>query len=250
MKTILVVGGNGGIGRSVCDVALCTDPNLRVISLDEKFDVQKKHDRLNQYEISFSNPKAVSSALSEVKVLIPKMSLSSVIFAGGIHKPTNFCTDSDSFREIVEVNLINTFQYIQQCLPYLKLRKERYGNIVLISSVSSLTGIAGNPGYAASKAGIDSLARSLAIELADDNILCNSINPGWVDTNMFDETVDKYRANLSEQIMRAKLSNQGLTKKICQPSEIGEFVNFLISEKQVSITGQSLVIDNGYLLKR
>jgi len=135
-------------------------------------------------------------------------------------------------------------------LPYLKKSKAPFKKIVILSSVLARLGIPGYSAYCASKAGLLGLARSLAAELAQDKILVNALCPGWVDTTMAHEGLRAFSETL--KISKEKAFEQAMNdvplRKMSQPDEIAQFIAFLISNAQTSITGQTLDINNGAMM--
>lgn len=108
----------------------------------------------------------------------------------------------------------------------------------------------GYSAYCASKAGLLGLTRSLASELAKEKILVNAICPGWVNTKMAHEGLQAFAdaLSISKQSVYETAMQEIPLRKMSEPEEIAYMVNFLISDAQTSITGQSLDINNGALM--
>jgi 3-oxoacyl-[acyl-carrier protein] reductase len=119
------------------------------------------------------------------------------------------------------------------------MMKRRSGRIINISSVVGVTGNRGQANYAASKAGLIGLTKSVAKELASRNILCNAVAPGFIATDMTAALGDDQRAALEGQIPLARLGS---------PSDIASAVAFLASDHAAYITGQVLVVDGGMVM--
>ena len=147
-------------------------------------------------------------------------------------------TASD-FQNILQINLIAPFQIISGLVKGMKERK--YGRIVNISSIWSLVSKEKRSIYSASKSGLDGLTRSLSLEFAPFNILVNSIAPGYVDTKM----IELYNSEKELEKIK-KIIPLG---RFAKPSELGDLVKFLSSEKNSYITGQIIPIDGGYLTR-
>lgn len=143
----------------------------------------------------------------------------------------------EEFDIVINTNLKGTFN----CCKHIskKMIKQKYGRIVNISSVVALTGNSGQVNYSASKAGIIGLTKSMARELARKNILVNAIAPGFIQTNMTDK--------IPEQIRKEMINNIPL-KRLGQPKDIADAVEFLISDKSSYITGQILSINGGFYM--
>lgn len=143
----------------------------------------------------------------------------------------------EDFDSVINTNLKGTFN----CIKFVSksMIKNRYGKIINISSIS---GVAGNPGqanYAASKAGIIGLTKSVAKELAKRNINVNAIAPGFIMTEMTDVLGDKVKENILSQIP---------LKRFGTPQDVAELAAFLASDKSSYITGQVINLDGGMIM--
>jgi len=119
------------------------------------------------------------------------------------------------------------------------MMKQRSGSIINISSVVGITGNAGQANYAASKAGIIGLTKSLAKEFASRNIRVNAVAPGFIQSDMTDQLDQEIIANLSVQIPMKRLGD---------PQDIANTVAFLVSEKSSYLTGQVICVDGGMVM--
>lgn len=140
----------------------------------------------------------------------------------------------EDFDTVVSVNLKGAFNCIRHCVPVMM--KKREGRIINISSIVGVMGNAGQSNYAASKAGIIGLTKSVARELGARNITCNAIAPGFIETDMTNV--------LSEQIKSKMLENIPL-KRFGKTEDVANLVAFLADEKSSYITGQVINVDGG-----
>jgi 3-oxoacyl-[acyl-carrier protein] reductase len=140
----------------------------------------------------------------------------------------------DDFSSVLDANLIGGFRVAKRAVQ--KMMRARQGRIIFIGSVVGATGQAGQANYAASKAGLIGLARSLAREFASRNITVNVVSPGPVATDMFAAVSDEARAAITDAVPLGRLA---------EPSEIAAAVTFLASDPAAFITGAVLPVDGG-----
>ncbi len=207
-KTVLLMGKNSEIGIGILNT-INTDYN--VISFG-KTDIDLYSDTTIQYDIS------------------PNI----IVYCAGINeiKSFNDITEEDILKHM-NINCIGLFKLVKKFKDSLT-----NGKIVVISSIYGHFSRKNRLMYSTSKHALNGLVKSLAIELAEDNILVNSISPGFVDTQLT-------RKNNSDEKIKQLCNNVPL-KRLMIPSEIGQLVKFLISNNNTFITGQDIVIDGGY----
>lgn len=143
----------------------------------------------------------------------------------------------EDFENVIQVNLVGTFQVTKHVLPYMM--KQREGRIINISSVVGISGNAGQTNYSASKAGIIGFTKSLAKEVASRNILVNAVAPGMIATQMTEVLKDEVKDEITKSIP---------VRRIGTPEDVANVVEFLASEKSSYITGQVIQVDGGMLM--
>ncbi|SUZ52256.1 uncharacterized protein METZ01_LOCUS5110 [marine metagenome] len=143
----------------------------------------------------------------------------------------------DDWNEVVNVNLKAAFTAIKAASR--SMIKQRSGRIINISSVVGLIGNAGQVNYAASKAGLIGMTKSVAREFASRGITANCIAPGYVETEMTNKLTDKVKSSLNEQIPLGRIGNV---------EDIAYAVAFLASDEASYITGQTLAVDGGMVM--
>lgn len=242
-KTAVVTGGSRGIGKGIA---------LKLAELGANVVINYR-----------SSAKAVEEVIKEieaqgVKAIAIQGDISNFKEAENIIKGTieNFKTidilvnnagitadglimrmKEEDFDNVVQVNLKGAFNCIRHASPYMV--KQRGGKIINISSVVGITGNAGQANYAAAKAGIIGLTKSVARELASRGINVNAVAPGFIQTDMTEV--------LSDKVKEGTLANIPL-KKFGNCEDIAELVAFLASDKASYITGQVINVDGGMVI--
>ena len=145
-----------------------------------------------------------------------------------------FTLKEDDFDRVIETNLKGAFNTIKHAAKIMM--KNRKGTIINITSVSGMMGNPGQANYAAAKAGMIGLTKTVAKELAARGITCNAIAPGFVATEMTDKLSDEVKDSIDSVVP---------LKRMAQPEDIANAAVFLASDKASYITGEVLKVDGG-----
>lgn len=140
----------------------------------------------------------------------------------------------EAWDEVIGTNLTGVFRTVRRAVR--PMTRARFGRIVLIGSVSAYVGTPGQVNYAASKAGLIGMARSVAGELGSRGITCNVVTPGFVHTDMTDELSEEVRADYLRRIP---------LRRAAETSDIAAAVRFLCSDEAGYVTGVVLPVDGG-----
>ena len=250
MKTVLITGAGCGIGRGIAQCLSNNDYLLillgrNLVNLEETRKSLKYPDEHFCISCDIRVSENIDKALQKSKI----KSLYALVANAGIGGENNY-SSNDRWQEIIDTNLTGTYNTIQESLPYLKNSTAPFKKIIILSSVLARLGVPGYSAYCASKAGLLGLTRSLAAELAQDKILVNALCPGWVDTRMAREGLRAFAEvlKIGEKEAFEQAMKDVLLGKMSQPEEIAQFIAFLISNAQTSITGQTLDINNGAMM--
>ncbi|WP_447599983.1 SDR family NAD(P)-dependent oxidoreductase [Nitrospira sp. Nam80] len=149
--------------------------------------------------------------------------------------------DDATWQSVLDINLTGVFRMTRAVVP--ELIKAGGGSIVNISSIASVVGLPGNPAYATSKGGLDALTRALAVDYAKDNIRCNVVNPGLVDTPMAAPLM-----NSPEQLN--PIMAQYAIRRPGKPDEVAKMVLYLASDEAAWVTGGTFMIDGGMTINK
>jgi 3-oxoacyl-[acyl-carrier protein] reductase len=216
-KTALITGGSRGIGRAIS--RRLSAEGCRVI-----LPARHEMDLLSDESI-----RAYLSALQEpIDILVNNAGVN--LIAAGIDVTDSF------IRDTIQVNLVAPLRIIRRIAPAMISRK--YGRIVNISSVWGHVTKAGRVTYSMTKAGLEGMTRTWAVELAPHAILVNAVAPGYVETELTRQN------NTQKQIEAIKKTIP--LARLAAPEEIAEVVAFLVSEKNSYMTGQVIIVDGGY----
>jgi 3-oxoacyl-[acyl-carrier protein] reductase len=231
-RTVLVTGGNRGIGlacaRAFADaghrvaVTFRSDPPSGP-DAEGLFAVRCDVTDAEQVDAAFAE---VEEALGPVEVLVSN--------AGTTADMLVLRMGEEDFAGVVDANLVGGFRVAKRAVA--KMMRARWGRIVFVGSVVGSTGQAGQANYAASKAGLVGLARSLAREFASRGITVNVVAPGPVATDMFAATSDDARAAIEAAVPLGRLA---------EPSEVAAAVRYLAGEDAGFVTGAVLPVDGG-----
>ena len=234
-KKILITGATGGIGKALVKKFVSLEGNvLATGTKTEKLDILKKEfPNINILKFDISDHSKIEEFIENVTSQL--IGLDILINNAGINMDNlSLRMKEDEWKSVIDFNLGSTFLLCKYGIK--KMLKNKYGRVVNITSVVGHTGNLGQANYAASKAGIIGMSKSLAIEYAKKNITVNCVSPGFIQSRMTDNIVESIKAVLTSRIPMAKLGTG---------EDVSNTVAFLSSEAASYITGETIHVNGG-----
>lgn len=239
-KIALITGAGRGIGRAIA-IALAKEGAEVVINYngseerakEVKQTIEENGGKASIYKCNVSDFVACEAMIKDIVKEYGHLDI--LVNNAGITKDGLIMKmKEEDFDSVLNVNLKGTFNTIRHSAR--QMLKQRSGKIVNISSVSGILGNVGQANYAASKAGVIGLTKTMARELGSRGITVNAIAPGFVDTEMTEVLSEEIRENACKQIILGRFG---------KPEDIANTAVFLASDKADYITGQVISVDGG-----
>lgn len=236
----VVTGGSRGIGRAIALELAERGANVAIIYLEHHeaaehtlADLKSKGVQAEKYQVDVGNFEAVQQVFA--RIIETHGWVDILVNCAGINRDKSFGNLSpDLWAQVLQTNLAGAYHCAKAVWDHMKGNK--YGRIVSISSIIGQTGNFGQANYAASKAGLLGLTKTLALEGARHGITVNAICPGFIDTDM----VRSIPAEVMEKLL-ARIPVQ----RLGQPEEVARAVAFLVSPFSAYITGHALNVNGG-----
>jgi len=245
-KTALVTGGSRGIGRAICIKLASQGANVVTCyaksstAAEETLELCKAAAKENGFEIETKAIQADVSDSENATMLVDEaVKVSGAIDilvnnAGVTRDNLMLRMTEDDFNAVIDTNLRGAF-YMMKAVTK-PMMKKRAGRIINITSVVGIYGNAGQVNYAASKAGIIGMTKSVAKELGSRGITCNAVAPGFIATDMTAVLSDDVKEKLTKSIALGRLG---------QPEDIANAVAFFAADEASYVTGQVLEVSGG-----
>ena len=234
-KKILITGATGGIGKAlVKKFASLGGSVLATGTKIEKLEALKKEfSNINILKFDISDHSKIEEFVENVSSQLNGLDV--LVNNAGINVDNlSLRMKDEEWKKVIEVNLGSTFFLCKYAIK--KMLKNKYGRIVNITSVVGHTGNIGQANYAASKAGINGMSKSLAIEYAKKNITINCVSPGFIQSSMTDRIVESIKVALTSRIPMSRLGTG---------EDVSNTVAFLSSESASYITGETIHVNGG-----
>jgi len=238
-KNVLVTGSTRGIGRAIAETLAKAGARVAVVGRD----LQKAQEAATAigngsqgFACDVTDTSAVTKLVSDVEAAFGSIDV--LVNNAGITRDNLVMRlKDDDWDAVINANLRGAFAAIRAVSR--GMMKRRGGRIINISSIIGIIGNKGQANYAASKAGLIALTKSVAKELGSRNILVNAVAPGFIETEMTAGMTPEAREGLGKQIALERLGT---------PQDVAATVAFLASDLSSYITGQVLVVDGGMVM--
>src|SRR5260221_4509186 len=242
-QVAIVTGAGRGIGHAIAVRLASEGARVAVVSRTEQNalktseEINAKYPGLSKaYAVDVAQSAAVKKLVEQVLADFSRVDIL-VNNAGLTRDGLVMRMTEEDWDVVIDTNLKGAFNFIQAVIrPMLK---QRSGQIINIASVAGLMGNAGQANYAASKAGLIGLTKTIAREVASRGITCNAVAPGFITTDMTEVLPDAVKAGVVGQIPLARFG---------EPGDIANAVAFLPSDEAQCITGQTLTVDGGMVM--
>ena len=237
-KTVLITGASRGIGKAILESF--NDDYFIVGTGTSESSIKSILDHIKSLDFNgdaFKLDLGYRSSIKELTTTLESKQIYPDILinnAGITRDNIMLRMQEDEWDNVIDVHLNGQYLLIKSFIK--KMVKNRWGRIINISSTSAVLGNKGQANYAAAKAGIEAMSRSLARELGSRNINVNCVAPGFIETDMTKEISEGNEDLLASQIPLGRLG---------KPDEIAEVVGFLASDQANYITGQTIHVNGG-----
>jgi len=241
-KIAIITGASRGIGKIIAELFAKSGAHVVCVARSEKA-IETLSESINNsggsasfLACDISDEKSFNSLINHTVQGYEKLDI--LINNAGITKDSLIMRmNSKDWDKVLDINLKGTFHGIKSAIR--PMMKNKFGRIINITSIVGLTGNAGQANYAASKAGVIGLTKSVAKEIASRGITVNCIAPGWIKTDMTDEL----NQNIKEEFL-----NRIPMNRIGTPEDIAYTALFLASDEASYITGQTITVDGGRII--
>ena len=234
-KKILITGATGGIGHALVKKFSSLNGNILATGTNnEKLDkLKNEFPNISILKFDISNHLKIEDFIEDVYSQLEGLDV--LINNAGITMDNlSLRMKNDEWQKVIDINLSSTFYLCKYAIK--KMLKNKYGKIVNITSIVGHTGNLGQSNYAASKAGMVAMSKSLAIEYAKKNITVNCVSPGFIQSNMTDKINESIKAVLTSRIPMSKLGTG---------EDVSNTVAFLSSDASSYITGETIHVNGG-----
>lgn len=234
-RVVLVTGGNRGIGLA-CAQAFAAQGHQVAVTCRGEVPPEVTDAGLLAVRCDITDTEQINAAFAEIEEKLGPVEIL-VANAGITRDGLVLRMSDDEFSSVIDTNLTGNFKVARRAVK--GMMKKRWGRIVFVSSIAGRIGQTGQANYAASKAGLVGLGRSLAKEFASRNITVNVVAPGPILTDMLSALPEEQQDAYAEAVP---------LKRLGQPEEVADVVAFLASDAAGYVTGAVLPVDGGLFM--
>ena len=233
---IIVTGSTGVIGNSILKKLILGGSNILATGTNEEKlkEIKNKYEKINTLKFDISDHKKIEEFVEKcTSILSNKIDV--LINNAGITKDNlSIRMKEEEWKKVIDINLSSTFLITKNVIK--KMLKSKNGKIINITSVVGHSGNIGQANYAASKAGLIAMSKSLALEYGKKNITVNCVSPGFIKSDMTDKISEEHTELLKSRISLNKLGN---------PEDVANTIAFLSSNMSDYITGETIHVNGG-----
>jgi len=231
MRTILIMGSSGGLGKHLTDFFADKDVRLALHYFENK--PTKVPANAQLFKADIRKEKEVKDLIDSVIKSFNTIDI--IVNNAGISKSEmSWKASQQNWEDTIAINLTGPFYVAKHALPHM--RENQFGRIIFMSSIVAQTGFIGASAYGASKAGLIGLTKSMAKEVANKNITVNSIALGYFNAGMINDVPAQMQEELMKQIPMNELGD---------PVQLAKLIEYLSTDEAAYLTGQTLNLNGG-----
>ena len=233
---IVLTGATGVIGNSILDKLISAGSTVLATGTNEKKLklIQEKYKNLNVLKFDISDHKNIDKFVDDCSSILSNKIDVLINNAGITHDNLSIKMKEEEWKRVIDINLTSTFLISKNVIR--KMIKSKTGKIINITSVVGHSGNIGQANYAASKAGIIAMSKSLALEYGKKNITINSVSPGFILSEMTNKISEDHT-----ELLKSRIS----LNKFGKPEDVANTVIFLSSNLADYITGETIHVNGG-----
>ena len=233
---IILTGATGGIGNSILEKLVSGGANVLASGTnEEKLNlIKENYNETKVKKFDISNHDQIENFVNDCYEVLGNKIDVLINNAGVTQDNLSIRMKTDEWNKVIDINLKSTFLMSKNVIK--KMLKSKKGKIINITSVVGHTGNIGQANYAASKAGVIGMSKSLSLEYGKKNITVNCVSPGFIKSNMTDKINEEHKELLKSRISLNKFGN---------PKDVANTVVFLCSEMSDYITGETIHVNGG-----
>ena len=233
---IILTGATGVIGNAILDKLILGGSNILASGTNEEKlkKIKVKYENVNILRFDISDHKKIDNFIEDCNSILSNKIDILINNAGITQDNLSIRMKEEEWKKVIDINLSSTFLITKNVIK--KMLKSKKGKIINITSVVGHSGNIGQANYAASKAGIVAMSKSLALEYGKKNITVNCVSPGFIMSEMTDKISDEHR-----DLLKSRIS----LNKFGYPEDVANTIAFLSSNMSDYITGETIHVNGG-----